>query len=344
MDTVTQPVDTDRPVSTLSEHPELTPYNQFMELADISDAVKDFLEQELYQQDTVWADVGEIEANGVLQSCYILVLTELERFGISFTIPDEELLSNWVDARSILSIRKLVDTSTIYTLFSSSKEFRDQVSTLLSDDSVPDDVLIQEVIRLAKVYFSYDYIDKCYEYLDTYSSSYLLRDHLVACIYRFKDDYTGPLADNVVQYLGSVRQERRDFDTAITKIINTLKLYGQLDTNLINREIDNYNLDKISGTDVNLFALAEASTNQALKERVLYKHHARSIHHIEYYEATGTFITTEVVIMLVAAYYKSSDKGHQELIDGVEQLLTKYAEYFTTEQLGLITACRDALC
>lgn len=292
----------------LAAHMRLDPVAQMQDLKDISDTVQDYVDRELYL--SIYGNSGEYNIGDILNDCYTLVLGELEDIGIKFTRDYSELLDDWYTAKSIYCLSYVFSTAQIQTWIINEDMLSFIEEILSSEEKLIDPIqaILERVIAIHKGQMEYDALA---DYISEIISTDVFKDYMKNFVVWARDtdrDMITPDVARAQKYIAHIQGLRASARAAVNKIFDKFPGFrGRLDQKKIDKLLADYDLDKLSPSDIHIYSLIDGdveipSSLVPYKQKWMDIHHARSLHHLDYWEQHDERMTLENVILVVAHY------------------------------------------
>lgn len=282
--------------------------DEITKLRSLSDSVDQYISNGSYLLDYTTTD--SITDELLLKNCYSIIIDELHSMGVILLVDTNEIFSEYSNLEGLFALRKLLDKDHLKEIFSINSECKTAFKMLFETDNL-EEAYVSEFLDLYKSIFpgnkELESISKIELYI---SSTYRFKQHICTII---EMSYTKSLLgdDNIfliVEYLKKIQLGREYFEKAIKSI---LKKYSNLNTEYLEQAIDHYDLEKVSGENLNRFCWAVMTdTNslsdelKSLQKTILDTHHKSTTHHIEYYITNRQHPTDENVAELVAHHFE----------------------------------------
>ena len=311
---------------------------QFVNLRSISDTVDDYLSRESYIE-AFGPDDYDIPT--LLNVCYELIYGDICDYGVTLSI-------EWRDDGFTRSYLYLI-LKFIADLPGLIRPVKDSVETYLNSSSADDNEFVDlyEIIHptdveLSELPYILDYVCTDNTFIEYVKS---VVEHL--------NDETKPVkiasVDRAKAYIAKTGK-LRDLIRKYTKII-TDNLAIDYDRELLAKYIRDYDIDKISPNNINIFSVIDLTDEvplafRELKEKYLHEHHARSIHHIDYFtdpaKVPSPLVTNEALIIMTA-HHVEIGTTKEEFADAVEDMISQGRSVLSAGKIELIRKMKDII-
>lgn len=282
---------------------------EITKLRSLSDSVDQYISNGSYLLD--YSTIDSITDELLLKNCYSIIIDELQSMGIILLTNINDIFSEYTNLTGLLSLRTLLDKDHLKEIFSTNSEYKSTFKMIFESSDILEDSYISEFLDLYRNVFpgnkELESIGKIEFFI---SSTYRFKHHILTII---ELSYTKSLLgeDNVfliVEYLKKIQKGREYFQTAINTIS---KSHSNLNKEYLEQVIDHYDLEKVSGENLNKFCWAVMTEPDSLPDNlknlqkaILDYHHKSTTHHIEYYLTNRKHPTDENIAELVAHHFE----------------------------------------
>ena len=253
----------------------------------------------------------------------------------------DDLLSDWYTAKHLYHLRVLVDARTL-TDICQDINTKTKLNQFITEEDSASDPLKDFVEYLTDTYPK----EIQYRYIDNFQESYHSTERFVAHVRALMDrlDQQDPTADlpNIdaaLSYVKRVMLLRSLATKAVDLILDGLHLRGQCNLKLINKILNDYDVDKISTDDLRIYSLIDnpevkiEPRLETFKEAMMLKHHQRAMHHMEYWlKHRETPPQKENLILLVAHHYEP-ESTPESFMEEINQMIEMGLEILTPEDI-----------
>ena len=332
----------------LSAYMRLDTLAQMQDLKDISEAVQEYTDRELYME--VYGANGDFSIQNILQDCYLLVLGELSNLGLHFTRDDDEMVEDWYTAKTIYCLAYVFSTVQIQTWIVKS-ELLAFVEDILNSDEKIDiaQAILDKITEAHKGQMEYDVLA---EHTDEIVSTENFKEYIQSFVEWARDtdrDMITPDAARAKAYIEHIQGLRNAAKAAVEKIFAKYPGYrGNLDQKKINKLLADYDLDKLSPSDIHIYSLIDGKV-EVPPALVSYKikwmdiHHARSLHHWDYWEKHRDRKPTLENLIVLAAHYSEPDTTADSFWDEINKDAYRINSILTEQQKTAFLEMAEAL-
>lgn len=290
----------------------------------------------LFRDKETWDSISD---QMLLNDCYRVIILELEKLGVLSTVDEEELLSDYYTADGLVRLRLFVDVDKLVPKLIENRAFYDEVLFVL-DNEYEENLLSSLLI----VYEKHHVGEKEYmEYLERidglfFSNSTFAR-HIEAMLELAVPKANLQDTDKELRekYIEKIAQGRAFFKLAVDAILE--EGFPNLDPAKLQHAVDLYDLDKVTGENLNKLTWAVMTDPNSLhpeqqdkQKEIIDAHHKETTHHIEYYDNKRIVPDENQLVELVAHHFEPGSTREQFLADIKEMLEIKYTPLFKNEQ------------
>ena len=308
----------------------------FESLRNVSESIRDYLEEGMYRASF---NEEELIPQEVLHECYLFLIAELREFGIRLVVDADDTAKDFYISRKLIEVKRFISVDTLMK-YCRDDDVLNQIENILSIDEEQNGILEQ---LYAAISLKYD--DICIstvgEVIDLLYTTESFKKYLENFVKFMRDnDFTiiTPDAVKTIEYLKKIQASRILIRTIVDKVISEYNTHTW-NTNLINSLVNDYDGDKISATDIHIYAALDTDVPESLasaKFKALNVHHYRNNHHIEYWLSHRDERPTTEHILLLVAHYFEPNIATSDFIESIEELKKLGMEIFTDKQVEQI--------
>lgn len=281
---------------------------EISKLRTISESVDQYVANGMYLQK--YDSVDMITDQLILNDCYEVLLQELQLIGIVPVVSIEELLSDYYLAEALASVRVLFDKDKLRDIFCTNANFKEMIIAMLDQDNLADENCFSEFLDTYQRFFPGDKNLEIIQRIEhNLNSTFELVNHLdhISHMSIAKSDIPEDMTE-MKEFLNRIVQGREYYEKAIKHI---LKIDSSLNMDYLDHTIKLYDIEKITGENLNKFCWAVMTDPETLhpemqkkQNEFLFMHKSSTSHHIEYYIANRKKPTREQLAELVAHHYE----------------------------------------
>ena len=305
------------------------PHNQIQEMRTLSPVVDEYISRELFKEDFGAHDyaIGDI-----LNSCYTIIYDELQVFGVAFSAELSEIISDRYTANNLLVLRRILQPEFISSCFSlDQNEEVDKLCTIVNNAEDPDQVLLSVVDYLYEISKN-DILVNLGGFIINfvYSTPVFVDKFNIVLSNLTKKEISPEALAKVGTYLAKVSDHRRQVRTNIEYLLDhDFTLRSSVDSMYLKKYVDEYDNDKITADSITLYAHIDVEKvpvgSEELAKKYMDRHHARSVHHVEYWKAhPDQKVKLEDVMLMIAHVFEEhhhSEDHYKEEFSEVLELL-----------------------
>jgi hypothetical protein len=290
-------------------------------IADISDTVNEYISGEYYMEGH---DDTMLKPRDILLECYSTLMDELSELGISFHDPTD-MVSNFFTARTMYYIRKFLSGEELFAWFKNDDDNLPDLQDMLHTDSDFCSDFLNQLIERGLVDPVYENELKDKSIID----AQILGMHIEGVASRLLQVGMFEMENPqwVIDYIQHLEEVRAGYKHTATQLFENLSEKSLLmgHDKVLHQLIENYDIEKFTSDDINLYARKHALADSDLSNAFIIFFngtdlaHKRSVsHHIEYWESRAELNDKENIpeLILMTMQELAARKGDSKsLID-----------------------------
>lgn len=313
----------------------------FSDLRDVSETIDSYLQQEIYNETYEVQD--NITPHNLLFECYLFLIAELKEYGILLIDSEEDIAQDFYTAHKLIEVKRFIMVDSLMR-YCRTDEVLDQLDTALNSDE-EDGSLLEQLFAIVSEVYQDDTIRTVEQILPQLYSTEALKKYLLEFLKMMRDnEFTIIPPDSIytTDYLNKTKETIKRISAIVDYVITNLPDIS-FNMNKVQRLVDTYDGDKISATDIHIYAALDRDVPSSLehtKAKALNRHHFRSPHHIEYWTVSPTPPTSEDILLIMVTC--KDDRDMEEFLERTNIVLS-HIEIFDNEQISLIERMKQIL-
>ena len=309
------------------------------ELRSVSEVIDSYISNGTYL--LKYESTDSITDQSVLNDCYVVIIEELQRMGVLPTVEISELISDYYTADGAVVLRNILDQDNLKELILSKLESSVEFQEIFDSTIIDETDYLQYFIETARKHFPqketsvFEPIGRV-EHL--FFSNIMFKRHVTSILANTvpKSTMSEVTKDIRQKYLWKISLGRDFFKTAIKFLPKEIK--DSLDMEYLDHAIRLYDIEKITGSTVDLLCWAVMTDPESLHEDLRKKqdatilsHKSTTPHHIEYFQATRKVPSREQLVELTAHHVEPGCTEEEFWVSVNEMLSVMYPVHFKDE-------------
>lgn len=319
----------------------LEPQEHIQDLRDVSSAVNDYLDRELFLD-----EYGpDYTIQDILSSCYAIALSDLQNLGITPIQSIDEIVTDYYICKRYYYLLKILQPASLLIVLDTT-QIVDQVETMMENqDNFSIVNLLEYLQEMHPKNFDLDQVKYIQDEITNDSS---FNEYIIEVCHRIKEGDTlipTPDQQKAKAYIEKMRLNRIFVGNSVARILRYPELEGKVNMEYISQQMRIYDLDKLTAEDLQLYSTVDGDdvpeSLQRLSKIAELAHHQRAAHHIEYWIANNAqSIPKEALILIVATLFKSEDyhldSDLTEYKNRIKKMISQAGDRLSAEDIKFI--------
>jgi hypothetical protein len=276
-------------------------------LRSICEPVDTFVTTQLIQ--VKYSSEDEISDQTVLNEAYFIIFDELRYYGIFMYLDYPEAVENYYDAEGYAALLEFLNRNTLIDQFRLYPELHIHFEAMFDSKDINEEDYFASFLTLYKLKFTTNQplIEKIERIQTLIYSNVLFKNYILNILESavpastFGDEED---VEKTITFVQSVVNGQQQFKQVVESIYS---LDPSLDKDYLTKSINEYDMEKVTGTTIAKFRWAVMSKEEDLSDKeqeqqklIINQHKYHNSHHIEYYILRKLRPTKENMVELTA--------------------------------------------